>query len=311
MTPPKVDEASFERMGEFLADLSQPVAAKMRMVFTLSNLGGPLAVKALQRGFEDSSALLLHEIAYVLGQMKEPSAAPFLTTVLQDVNQLPIVRHEAAEALGAIGLFESLPVLEQYCQDPVREVAETCQIAFDRLKHAQETSKDITHDPTFLSVDPAPAAEGLTVAQLRENLLNTKLSMFDRYRALFALRNLNTAESVDALCAAFDDESSLLRHEIAYVLGQMQNPHAVEALVSVLRRQNEIGMVRHEAAEALGAISTPECDIELRKYLQDPQDVVRESCVVALDIAEYNASDQFQYADGLLKISSEAATTSQ
>eukprot|EP00002_Diphylleia_rotans_P001903 TRINITY_DN1111_c0_g1_i2.p2 TRINITY_DN1111_c0_g1~~TRINITY_DN1111_c0_g1_i2.p2 ORF type:complete len:127 (-),score=29.28 TRINITY_DN1111_c0_g1_i2:429-809(-) len=124
-------------------------------------------------------------------------------------------------------------------------------------------------------------------------------------------RQQRNDNSLQALCAAFDDESSLLRHEIAYVLGQMQNPHAVEALVSVLRRQNEIGMVRHEAAEALGAISTPECDIELRKYLQDPQDVVRESCVVALDIAEYNASDQFQYADGLLKISSEAATTSQ
>ena len=60
--------------------------------------------------------------------------------------------------------------------------------------------------------------------------------------------------------------------------------------------------VRHEAAEALGSIATDEIYEELGKYLaKSNPEVVRESCVVALDFAEYNTSDQFQYADSLNK----------
>ena len=42
---------------------------------------------------------------------------------------------------------------------------------------------------------------------------------------------------------------------------------------------------------------------ELGKYLDKSQpDVLRESCVVALDFAEYNNSDEFQNADALAKV---------
>ena len=71
-------------------------------------------------------------------------------------------------------------------------------------------------------------------------------------------------------------------------------------------------MVRHEAAEALGAIASPEClDILqrfvignvmlliVRSYKDDPEQVVRESCLVALDMYEFEHSDDFNYADGL------------
>lgn len=48
-------------------------------------------------------------------------------------------------------------------------------------------------------------------------------------------------------------------------------------------------MVRHESAEALGAIEERwgECECILQKFLQDEDDVVRESCLVALDAADY------------------------
>ena len=60
--------------------------------------------------------------------------------------------------------------------------------------------------------------------------------------------------------------------------------------------------VRHEAAEALGSIATDEIYEELGKYLaKSNPEVVRESCVVALDFVDYNTSDQFQYADSLNK----------
>lgn len=90
---------------------------------------------------------------------------------------------------------------------------------------------------------------------------------------------------------------ALFRHEVAFVLGQLQDevsvPHLIEALADLT--QNE--MVRHECAEALGAIATEECFEKLRIYLEDSSRVVRESCEVALDMAEYEVSNEFQYAN--------------
>ncbi len=59
-------------------------------------------------------------------------------------------------------------------------------------------------------------------------------------------------------------------------------------------------MVRHECAEALGSVATDECMTILNKYLNDKENVVKESCEVALDITDYEKSNNFQYADGLL-----------
>ena len=50
-----------------------------------------------------------------------------------------------------------------------------------------------------------------------------------------------------------------MRHEVAYVLGQMQDDQAVDVLEEVLADASDDGMVRHEAAEALGAIANEKC----------------------------------------------------
>lgn len=95
---------------------------------------------------------------------------------------------------------------------------------------------------------------------------------------------------------------ALFRHEIGYVLGQMQHPAAVPALRAALERSGENPMVRHEAAEALGSIGKEECLAVLQRYRGDGERIVKESCEVALDMLEYENSDQFQYADGLLRL---------
>jgi deoxyhypusine monooxygenase len=84
------------------------------------------------------------------------------------------------------------------------------------------------------------------------------------------------------LTEAFADKSALLRHETAYVLGQMQHQAAVEKLSEVLSDKEEHGMVRHEAAEALGAIASEETQPLLRSFLSDEKAVVRESCIVGM-----------------------------
>lgn len=42
------------------------------------------------------------QVAYVLGQLQHKAASAALSNILQDVNEHPMVRHEAAEALGSI-----------------------------------------------------------------------------------------------------------------------------------------------------------------------------------------------------------------
>jgi deoxyhypusine monooxygenase len=143
----------------------------------------------------------------------------------------------------------------------------------------------------FLSVDPAPAdRKELSTAELKARLLDASLPLFARYRAMFSLRNRNTEEAVLALAAGFHDASALFRHEVAYVMGQMQHPASVPSLKTVLEDEAEHRMVRHEAAEALGAVGGGECEAILEKFRADGEVVVRESCVVALDTMEYWAA---------------------
>ena len=56
-------------------------------------------------------------------------------------------------------------------------------------------------------------------------------------------------------------------------------------------------MVRHEAAEALGSLGDEEgVEAILRKFLDDPEQVVRDSVVVALDMAEFEKNGEMEYA---------------
>ncbi|KAM8925764.1 deoxyhypusine hydroxylase isoform 2-T4 [Lycaon pictus] len=295
-----VTEQEVEAIGRTLVDTRQPLQARFRALFTLRGLGGPGAITWISRAFGDDSALLKHELAYCLGQMQDSRAIPVLVDVLRDARQEPMVRHEAGEALGAIGNPEVLDVLKQYCTDPVIEVAETCQLAVRRLEWLQEHSREpaVAAGP-YLSVDPAPPAEEQDVGRLREVLLDEARPLFDRYRAMFALRDAGGEEAALALAEGLRCGSALFRHEIGYVLGQLQHEAAVPQLAATLAQRAESPMVRHECAEALGAIARPSCLAALRAHAADPERVVRESCEVALDMYEYETGPAFQYADGL------------
>ena len=119
--------------------------------------------------------------------------------------------------------------------------------------------------------------------------------MFQRMRALFALRNIGGVDAIEALAAAYSSKSALLKHEIAYVMGQMQDPAAVPHLINRLEDHGEDLMVRHEAAEALGAIGDRTALATLEKFVDDPEPVVAESCEVAMDLLEYVASKSLDY----------------
>ncbi|MDG1536520.1 MAG: HEAT repeat domain-containing protein [Candidatus Thalassarchaeaceae archaeon] len=158
-------------------------------------------------------------------------------------------------------------------------------------------TENIPERSEFDSVDPAPPSEDNKVATLRNTICNEDEKMFQRMRALFALRNIGGKDSVEALAAAFASKSALLKHEIAYVMGQMQDSHAVPHLIDRLADADEDVMVRHEAAEALGAIGDRTALSVLEEYVNDDEVVVAESCEVALDLLEWVASKRLDYAE--------------
>ena len=273
---------------EVLNDTEKTLAERFRALFNLRTQGGDAAIRAISQCLlEESSALLKHECAYCLGQMQDSTALPVLKRVLSNVNEEPMVRHEAGEALGAIGDASAIPFLNKYLNDDSPEVAETCTLAVERLQWLSDKDggKFCDNNP-YLSVDPAPPVNNGSVKEWEEQLNNRSLSLFLRYRALFALRNKGGVDAVKALTTGFKDESALFKHEIAYVLGQMQDPEAVEELKQVLQDTSECPMVRHECAEALGSIATKECLQILTEYCEDSERIVSESCYVALDMCQ-------------------------
>ncbi|KAL7414138.1 ARM repeat-containing protein [Mrakia frigida] len=327
----EVTPAALLKLEECLLNTSgdHPLHNRFRALFTIKAVGGATAIEIVSKGFKDPSPLLKHEMAYVLGQLNDPRAIPMLSEVLEDLEQDPMVRHEAAEALGAISDVAALPILRKYLSDPSVAVAETCEIAIDKVlwdnskEGKEEAARVIAAGGVgFTSIDPAPGHHSdsspladpsrqgpppSSIASLRTTLLDPSIPLFTRYRAMFSLRNITpaTQESIEALAAGFDDKSALFRHEIAYVFGQLNSKYSVPALLKALRDPEEVGMVRHECAEALGGIASEGEDDSvlpiLREFAADLSlpDVVRESCVVAVDMWEYETSNQFQYADTL------------
>lgn len=104
-------------------------------------------------------------------------------------------------------------------------------------------------------------------AQLEATLLNTSgdVPLAKRFRALFTLKAIKSHRAIDIIgrggrtslyetftaidvvvVAGFSDSSALLGHELAYVLGQINDTHALPALEAVLRDEKQHPMVRHE-----------------------------------------------------------------
>ncbi|KAG2719094.1 hypothetical protein I3843_03G243800 [Carya illinoinensis] len=281
-----------------LVDPAQPISERFRALFSLRNLKGPTPRDALILATRDSSNLLAHEAAFALGQMQDEEAIPALISVLNDLSLHPIVRHEAAEALGAIGLETNVPFLKNsLVLDPAQEVRETCELALNRIEQMKSAGGNDEERSPFMSVDPAaPASSCSSVDQLREVLLNEEKGMYERYAALFALRNHGGDEAVSAIIDSLGSHSALLKHEVAYVLGQLQDKAASAALSKILRDVNEHPMVRHEAAEALGSIADLQSVALLEEFVKDLEPIVSQSCEVALSMLEFERSGKsFEY----------------
>lgn len=138
------------------------------------------------------------------------------------------------------------------------------------------------------------------LSSLSSSLLSSGTPLDARFRALFTLKGLAGSspalapEVISIIGKGFADDSALLKHELAYCLGQIADLRAVPTLEAVVRDLQQDVMVRHEAAEALGAISSRDSLPLLREHEQQAgEDVsVRETCELAIRKIEWDHSEE-------------------
>lgn len=149
---------------------------------------------------------------------------------------------------------------------------------------------------------PSESNEPDPIAPLRAALVSQATPLAVRFRALFSLKHhaseqpptLYTLPAIYAIAAALSSPSTLLKHELAYCLGQTNNLAAVPFLRALLEDRSEDAMCRHEAAEALGALGDWE-SLDLLRGLRDEAgeaEVVRETCEIAVGRIEWEHSAQ-------------------
>ena len=152
-----------------------------------------------------------------------------------------------------------------------------------------------------MSIFNTPVPTDPTVLALRNVVTSESSPLAARFRALFSLKHLaalspptdQSIPAIEAIAAALVSPSALLKHELAYCLGQSGKPEAVRYLEACVEDRAEDDMCRHEAAEALGALGF-DGSLGLLKARRDDKEevqVVRETAELAVERIEWAASD--------------------
>ena len=134
------------------------------------------------------------------------------------------------------------------------------------------------------------------VKNIGQILNNSDRPLKERFRALFTLKNIGGQEAIDEISKSFQDKSELLKHEVAYCLGQMGDKNAIPILSSVLKDLNQEPIVRHEAGEALGAIGdTSVLPMLIKIRDEDKEEVVIDTCILAVERLQWIQNGQGMY----------------
>ena len=108
-----------------------------------------------------------------------------------------------------------------------------------------------------------------------------------RCRATCIIVDLGGEDKVQYIAKVLkDDPNELVRHEAAFSLGQMSYSSAIPPLIDSTLNDPSM-FVRHEAAIALGVVGNKDAKEALQKALNDPDEPVVESAVVALSNIEF------------------------
>jgi deoxyhypusine monooxygenase len=79
----ELETDNVSKLRTCLLNEKSPLSTRFRALFTLKSINSEDSIRAIEEAFDEkASALLNHELAYVLGQMKNELAIPKLTEIL-------------------------------------------------------------------------------------------------------------------------------------------------------------------------------------------------------------------------------------
>ena len=111
---------------------------------------------------------------------------------------------------------------------------------------------------------------------------------------------MNTKESLLSICKTLlpenaDNCGALLKHEVCYVLAQMedQNEYSVPFLLDSVLNDGEAPIVRHEALIAVGEMIDEK--EKLAHLMQHKDEIVRESAEVAIRNMENRLAEKLYW----------------
>jgi HEAT repeat protein len=108
-----------------------------------------------------------------------------------------------------------------------------------------------------------------------------------RTRAICIIAEIRGEEAVNTISKVLaNDIDDLVRHEAAFSLGQLCFTSGIQALSDAVKNDSSI-FVRHEAAVALGVIGSEDARGILVDALNDTNEEVKKSAIVALANLDY------------------------
>ena len=108
-----------------------------------------------------------------------------------------------------------------------------------------------------------------------------------RTRAICIIAEISGEEAVNTISKVLaKDIDDLVRHEAAFSLGQLGFTSGIKALADAVKNDSSI-FVRHEAAIALGVIGSEDARGILIDALNDSNEEVKKSAIVALANLDY------------------------
>jgi deoxyhypusine monooxygenase len=140
------------------------------------------------------------------------------------------------------------------------EVLKELEVAFER--------KDLSYFKSFLPT-------------------SRNLPLLLRVHSVCMLEHIGNEDMVAPLSQVLKEDSSpLTRHEAAFTMGQLGYRSAVPALVEAMLH-DESPIVRHESAVALSSVGDPKVIPELKRAIDDKDEDVRNSALIAYEYLTY------------------------
>ena len=120
---------------KILLDLKKSKEERIQAAFHLESAKKDSSIMALAKALEtEPSPIVRHEIAFSLGETAHPTiAAPALMKSVE-FDKNVFVRHEAILALATLGKDEFIPFIKRFLNEPEVEMAESAEIALQRIQ---------------------------------------------------------------------------------------------------------------------------------------------------------------------------------